>query len=115
MRNMIIATACALAGCGAPPAQEGNASAAAGEPATPSSEAVPAPVPTLPKVTMVEVNRLRTGMTYAEVKVLLGRDGYLGASERGTQIYAWTNMDGGSLQATFEDGKLQDKVDFGIK
>lgn len=110
MRNMIIATACALAGCGAPSAPEGNAASAA-----PSTEALPAPAPTLPKVTMVEVNRLQTGMTYAEVKVLLGRDGYLGASEGGTQIYAWTNMDGGSLQATFKDGKLQDKVDFGIK
>jgi hypothetical protein len=116
MRFMVLAAFVGLAACGQTekPADTGNtttAQAAAPAEVPPVSESAPS----LPKVTKAEVAKLKEGMTYDEVKAILGREGEVGNTESYTEQISWGNADGSSLQTTFRDGKLVTFTDFGMK
>lgn len=113
MRLIILASFVSLAACGQT-ATPTPTNAAAAE--TPAPEVPPVAVaPSGPKVTKAEVAKLKEGMTYEEVKAIMGRDGEVGNTESYTEQFSWANSDGSSLQTTFRDGKLVTFTDFGVK
>ena len=74
---------------------------------------------------MANYNRLLTGMTYAQVVQILGKESKereeLGSNETGSYkivIYKWDG-DGGDfgteITAFFKNGKLDSKLQFGLK
>lgn len=118
MRLIILAVFVGLAACGqAEKPAANNVTAADVSTSASTSEAPPVAesAPSSPKVTKVEVAKLKEGMTYDEVKAITGREGEVGNSENGTEQISWANTDGSSLQTTFRDGKLVTYTDFGMK
>ena len=71
-------------------------------------------------VTMANYNRLKTGMTYAQVVQILGKEGTeLSRNEMAgyeTVMYQWEGDSWGSnMNAMFQNGKLIQKAQFGLK
>lgn len=114
MRPIILASFAALAACGQTATPTEAPKAAAVGASTPEVAPV-AETPSGPKVTKAEVSKLKAGMTYEEVKAIMGRDGEVGNTESYTEQFSWANADGSSLQTTFRDGKLVTYTDFGMK
>jgi hypothetical protein len=86
---------------------------------SPSSNASKASSPTA-AVTMESYNRLKNGMTYAQVVQVLGKDGEeLSSSDIGgikTIMYKWDgNGFGANMNAMFQNNKLMSKAQFGLK
>ncbi|MFC1688094.1 hypothetical protein ACFL07_00355 [Pseudomonadota bacterium] len=79
----------------------------------PQSIAAPAPV-----VTMAEFNRIENGMTYAQVRQIIGASGEeISRSDLAgytTVMYTWTNSNGSNMNAMFQNGGLITKAQFGL-
>lgn len=84
--------------------------------AAPPAEAPPAPAS---KVTLANYNRLKTGMSYAEVSAILGEGTEMSRSEIAdyvTVMYSWDGDGfGANMNAMFQNGKLVQKAQFGLK
>ena len=78
-----------------------------------------APKKTSLGLTAAAYNRIQTGMTYRDVTQIIGRSGQessrvdLGGIT--TVMYMWQNTDGSNMNATFQDGKLVLKAQFGLR
>lgn len=70
------------------------------------------------KVTLDKYNKIKTGMTYAQAKAILG-EGQLTSQTKimGTEsiMYEWINKDGSNMNATFTGNKLDVKTQFELK
>ena len=70
---------------------------------------------------MENYNRLKTGMTYAQVVQILGKEGEeLSSNEIGgytTVMYKWDGDAGwgANMNAMFQNGKMNSKSQFGLK
>lgn len=72
------------------------------------------------KVTLDQYNQIQTGMTYEEVKNILGGEGQLSSETEiagmNSQIYQWNgNSLGANCMITFSDGKVYSKAQFGLE
>ncbi|OOR30331.1 hypothetical protein BW892_07060 [Bacillus cereus] len=76
-----------------------------------------------PKISKEEFDSIKNGMSYEEVISIIGGDGEL-LSETGTNgqqfhtlMYSWEGEKGfgSNANATFQDGKLINKAQFGLK
>ncbi|GAB6474914.1 MULTISPECIES: DUF3862 domain-containing protein [Bacillus] len=76
-----------------------------------------------PKISKEEFDSIQNGMSYEEVIGIIGGDGEL-LSETGTKgqqfhtlMYSWEGEKGfgSNANATFQDGKLINKAQFGLK
>ena len=69
-------------------------------------------------VTKAEFDRIREGMTYDEVRSIIGAPGeVLSSSDMvgiKTVMYSWMNDNGSNMNAMFQDGKLVQKAQFGL-
>lgn len=69
-------------------------------------------------VTLEQYNQIKEGMTYEEVKAILG-EGELTSQTKilNTEsiMYSWTNRNGSNMNAVFTGGKLQSKAQFGLQ
>lgn len=81
---------------------------------------------TEPKVTKLKFNRIQNGMSYRDVVNILGASGEELSSNRiegvpgvmksvETAMYMWKNPDGSNMNAMFQNGKLMQKSQFGLK
>ncbi len=66
------------------------------------------------KITSEKYEAINVGMTYAEVKELIGEDGYLftryGNGDEEVKVYVWNTGDNsGSATITFQSGKVYGK------
>jgi cytoskeletal protein RodZ len=73
-----------------------------------------------PGVTMANYTRLKTGMTYAQVVEILGKEGTeLSSNEISgikTVMYQWEGEGfGANMNAMFQNGKMIQKAQFGLK
>lgn len=70
-------------------------------------------------VTLANFNRLEDGMSYAEVVKILGGPGEpMSRSTVGgtvTEMYGWKAGGGANMNAMFQDGKLIQKSQFGLR
>ena len=68
-------------------------------------------------VTKAEFDRIREGMTYEEVRRIIGASGEVQSSSDlvgiKTVLYAWMNANGSNMNAMFQDGKLVQKHSLG--
>ena len=78
------------------------------------------------KVTAAEYQRIENGMSYQEVVAIIGSpgeemsqnkiDGVPGVMDAITTImYQWTNSNGSSMNAIFQNDSLMQKAQFGLK
>jgi hypothetical protein len=66
------------------------------------------------KVSILEYERLELGMSMTDAEAIL--DGGIEIRKTPTiTIFTWVNSDGSKIIATFENGKLEDKQQFGLK
>jgi hypothetical protein len=91
----------------------------------------PAATPPKPKasaqvVTRAKYDRLDNGMSYRQAVAVIGAEGEELARNRvegapgvmesvETVMYAWTNADGSNMNAMFQNDKLMQKAQFGLK
>lgn len=72
-----------------------------------------------PAVTMAQFKALKTGMTYDQVKKVMGSPGEetSNSSVAGVtmQMYSWGNLNGSNMILTFTNGKLDSKTQIGLK
>lgn len=71
-------------------------------------------------VTMEQFNSISEGMTYDEVVKALGSEGEVQSSNEiggiKTVMYMWKGTSlGSNMNATFQDGKMMSKAQFGLK
>lgn len=74
-------------------------------------------------ISLEEFNKIETGMTYEQVKEIVGSDGTLtsdvsvGDEKYHTQIYMWygNKITGGNANITFQNGKVVGKAQVGLK
>lgn len=70
------------------------------------------------KVTLDKYNQVKDGMTYDQVKAILG-DGQITSQGKlmdiETIIYAWINKDGSNMNCTFQGNKMNMKAQFNHK
>lgn len=74
-------------------------------------------------ITLEEFNKIQTGMTYEQVKEIIGSDGTLtsdvsiGDEKYHTQIYSWygNTITGANANVTFQNGKVIGKAQVGLK
>lgn len=70
------------------------------------------------KITLDKYNQVKEGMTYDEVKGILGEGQILSQTkimDIEAIIYAWINKDGSNANFTFSGGKLEMKAQFNLK
>jgi hypothetical protein len=74
---------------------------------------------TPPIVTMAEYEQIREGMTYVEVTSVVGTAGQeLSRSDiagYSSVMYSWTNLNGSNMNAMFQNDKLVNKAQFGLR
>jgi len=77
------------------------------------------PAPADDLVTIAKYSALRDGMKYAAAAKILGRDGEEMSSNNiagvKTVMYQWKNPDGSNMNAMFQNDKLVQKAQFGLK
>lgn len=74
-------------------------------------------------ITLEEFNKIESGMTYEQVKEIIGSDGTLtsdvsiGDEKYHTQIYSWygNTITGANANVTFQNGKVVGKAQVGLK
>lgn len=77
------------------------------------------------KVTMEKFNKIQTGMSYNEVKAVMGDAGELGAETTmpavpgvmgalNNKIYMWKNSDGSNMNVQFQNDKVMGKAQAGL-
>lgn len=74
-------------------------------------------------ITLEEFNQIQSGMTYEQVKEIIGSDGTLtsdtsiGDEKYHTQIFTWygNKMTGANANVTFQGGKVVGKAQVGLK
>lgn len=70
-------------------------------------------------VTLAEFSALRDGMSYSEAAQLIGAPGTeMSRSSVGgttTVMYSWTNSGGSNMNAMFQNDKLVNKAQFGLR
>ena len=71
-------------------------------------------------ITKEEFNKIETGMTYNEVKKIIGSSGELTSKVEGVvviEMYTWygNGTAGSNANVTFQDGKVTGKAQFGLK
>ena len=71
-------------------------------------------------IAMAAYDRLSTGMSYEEVEAEVGRTGWeVGRIEvpdgSTTVVYRWFNRNGATMSATFQDGELIAKTQYGLR
>lgn len=77
-------------------------------------------------VTLSEYNQIRSGMGYWEVRAIVGEpgneiarnhmDGVPGVMEPiETVMYSWANSDGSNMNAMFQNDRLMQKAQFGLR
>lgn len=77
-------------------------------------------------VSKAKYNAIQSGMSYNEVVEIIGKQGDENASSVvpgvsgvmpsiNTQMYSWINWDGSNMNAMFQNGKLINKAQFGLK
>jgi hypothetical protein len=71
-----------------------------------------------PVVTMAEYGQIQSGMTYEQVRRIIGaageelsRNNIAGIT---TVMYSWTNGDGSNMNAMFQQDKMIQKAQFGL-
>lgn len=70
------------------------------------------------KVTMDKYNKINNGMTYDQVKAILGEGQLTSQTDllgSKSEIYEWINSDGANMNVTFEDGKVTSKAQLELK
>lgn len=70
------------------------------------------------KITMEKYNQVSTGMSYEDVKNILGEGEELSSSEVGgfvTVMYMWKNKDGSNMNVMFQNDAVNTKSQFGLK
>lgn len=73
-----------------------------------------------PIATKAEYDAIRDGMSYAEVAEIIGTAGEetaSGGAEAGfdTKMYSWQNPDGSNMNAMFQNDRMIQKAQFGLK
>lgn len=72
-----------------------------------------------PVVTRAEFDEIEEGMSYERVEVIIGASGEeVSSSEIAgykTVMYQWSNPGGGNMNAMFQNGKLVNKAQFGLR
>jgi hypothetical protein len=72
-----------------------------------------------PVVTLSEYEQIREGMSYAEVTAIIGASGQeLSRSELAgyrTVMYSWGNQNGSNMNAMFQNDKLVNKAQLGLR
>lgn len=70
------------------------------------------------KITLEKYNQVKDGMTYDQVKAILG-EGQITSQTKimdiESIIYTWTNKDGSNMNCTFTSGKMALKAQFDLK
>jgi cytochrome c biogenesis factor len=74
---------------------------------------------TAPVVTLAEYEQVREGMSYQEVSGIIGAAGQeLSRSELAGYVdvvYSWSNENGSNMNAMFQNGKLVNKAQYGLR
>ena len=69
-------------------------------------------------VTRAEYNAIQTGMTYEQVREIIGSAGeeiaHSDLAGYTTVMYAWKNWNGSNMNAMFQNGQLVNKAQFGL-
>lgn len=72
-----------------------------------------------PVVTLAEYEQVREGMTYEQVRDIIGASGQeLSRSDIAgytTVMYSWSNSNGSNMNAMFQNGRLVNKAQFGLR
>lgn len=72
-----------------------------------------------PVVTLAEYEQIREGMTYEQVRTVIGTPGEeLSRSDLAgytTVMYSWSNPNGSNMNAMFQNGRLVNKAQFGLR
>jgi Domain of Unknown Function with PDB structure (DUF3862) len=70
-------------------------------------------------VTYEEYKKIKNGMSYDEVKKIIGQDGEeisnTSAGGFKTVMYQWMNADATNVEVMFQNGKVDTKSQFGLK
>ncbi len=77
-------------------------------------------------LTKAKYDKIKEGMSYAEVKGIIGEDGEEMASSKmdgvsgvvpsiSTKMYVWKNSNGSNMNAMFQNGRMIQKAQFGLK
>jgi hypothetical protein len=70
-------------------------------------------------VTRADYNRIQTGMSYEQVRSIIGTYGVeLSRSDLAgytTVMYSWKNSNGSNMNAIFQNGQLVNKAQFGLR
>ncbi len=85
-----------------------------------------APLGGAPVVTLAQFNRIKTGQSYAQVKSIVGVDGAVQSENKTdaipgvmdaitTVMHGWQNPDGSGMNAMFQNDKLVQKSQFGLR
>jgi len=72
-----------------------------------------------PVVTLAEYEQIRDGMRYEQVRTIIGAPGEeLSRSDVAgytTVMYSWSNPNGSNMNAMFQNGRLVNKAQFGLR
>ena len=70
-------------------------------------------------VTLTEYEQITQGMTYANVRAIIGAPGQeLSRSDiagYATVMFSWSNHNGSNMNAMFQNGRLSNKAQFGLR
>jgi hypothetical protein len=69
--------------------------------------------------TLAKFNRIEDGMTYEQVKAIMGVGGehvsHVGVAGTTADAVAWKNQDGSNMLVTFSNGRVAGKAQFGLR